>query len=92
MRVIKEKTAIAAVSELRTHLEEILDQLQETSVVLEKRNRPVAVLSDPKRFEAMEEALETATEVLLAFEAKERLGSTPRSAYVPLEQVKKRLK
>ncbi len=90
MRLVHEPTAIAALSELRTRMDEILAQLRKTPVTLEKRNRIVAVLLDPKRFEAMEEALEAATDLLLAFEARRRERTGKRSRYSTLDEVERR--
>lgn len=89
MKVIKQPAAFAAVSELRTHMDEIIAQLKQTPVTLEKHNRQVAVLEDPKRYAAMQEALEAATDVLLAFEARAREASA-KGRYVTLEEVEKR--
>lgn len=90
MRLFDEPTAIAAVSELRTHMDQILAQLRQTPVALEKRSRTVAVLVEPKRFKAMEDALEQATDLLLAFEARRRERSTKRSKYLTLDDVERR--
>ena len=89
MRVFKQPAAFAAVSELRTRLDEILAQLKETPVTLEKHNRQVAVLEDPERYAAMQEALESASDILLAFEARARAVSG-KTRFVPLEEVEKR--
>ena len=62
MKVIRRPTAFAAVSELRTEMDAILTQLKETPVFLEKHGKTVAVLVDPERFEAMERALEEASD------------------------------
>ncbi len=88
MKVIRQPAAFAAVSELRNHMDAILSQLKETPVTLEKHNREVAILEDPKRYAAMRDALEAATDVLLAFEARRRHADKGRR--VPLEEVEKR--
>jgi PHD/YefM family antitoxin component YafN of YafNO toxin-antitoxin module len=88
MKIVRQAAAFAAVSELRTHMDEILKQLKETPVTLERHNKEIAVLEDPKRFAAMQEALEAANEVLLAFEARER--ETHGGKFVPLKDVEKR--
>lgn len=85
MRIIKQPAAFAAISELRTRVGEILSQLKETPVTLEKHNKPVAVLEDPERYAAMQEALEAATDVLLAFEARAREAAAKPSRYETLE-------
>lgn len=72
MRVIRQPSAFAAVSELRSRMDEILRQLKETPVTLEKHNREVAVLEDPKRYAAVQEALRAAAGLMLDFEARRR--------------------
>lgn len=89
MRVIRRPTAFAAVSELRTGMDAILVQLKETPVSLEKHGKPVAVLVDPERFEAMERALEEASDASLAGEAHRR-ASKVKGRGVPLSEIEKR--
>jgi len=90
MRIVKERTTFAAVSELRTSLDAILRQLHETCVVLEKHNKPVAVMMEPQRYKEMEEAVERASDILLAFEARAREASADASGFVPLDEAEKR--
>jgi len=90
MKIIKQPSAFAAVSELRTRMDEILAQLKETPVTLERHNKQVAVLEDPKRFAAMQEALEEASDIILAFEAHERQKTARSGDYLTLEEVKKK--
>lgn len=89
MKIIRQPSAFAAVSELRNHMDEILSQLKETAVTLEKHNREVAVLEDPKRYAAMREALEAATDVLLAFESRRR-ETSGKDRWISLDEVEKR--
>ncbi|MBI3547587.1 MAG: hypothetical protein HY078_00905 [Elusimicrobia bacterium] len=90
MRIIKERSAYAQISELRTKMDVILGQLRDSPVTLEKRNRPIAILEDPKRFEAMQTALESASDILLAFEARKRELSSKAKDYASLEDVLRR--
>lgn len=90
MRIIKEQTTLAAVSELRTSLDAILRQLHDTCVILEKHNKPVAVMLEPKRYEEMEQALESASDILLAFEARQRESAVKDTGYVPLDEAQRR--
>lgn len=90
MRIVRQPGAFAAVSDLRTHFDEILAQLKETPVTLEKHNRQVAVLEDPKRYAALQETLEAATDVLLAFEARAREVSGKQGRYASLEEAERR--
>ncbi len=87
MRVVREKAAFAALSELRTHPDRIIAQLKETFVILEKHNKPVAVLEDPKRYEAMQQMLELATDLVLAFEARTRELSASKNDYIPWNNI-----
>jgi prevent-host-death family protein len=90
MRVFREQTAVAAVSELRTRLDAILHQLGKTSVVIERHNKPVAVLVDPAEFERMQEAVENASDLILAFDARRRELSQEKGGYLPLDEAEKR--
>lgn len=90
MRVFREQTAVAAISELRTGLDAILDQLGRSAVLIEKHNKPVAILVDPAEFERMREAIESASDIILAFEARRRELSQNGADYVPLDEAEKR--
>lgn len=90
MRIFREQTAVAAISELRTKLDAILRQIKETSVLLEKHNKPVAVMVDPTKYERMQEAIETASDLLLAFEARRRESSRKERDYIPLAEAQRR--
>ena len=90
--IIKGKTAIAKVSDLRYELDEILAQVKDSPVELEKHSKPVAILVDPKRFAEMEAKLEQAEDILLAFEARDRELSAKGKGYLTLEQIEKRLR
>lgn len=89
MKVIRRPTAFAAVSELRTGMDAIIAQLKETPVSLEKHGKPVAILVDPARYEAMERALEEASDKELAGEAYRRAKTLKRRG-VPLAEIDKR--
>lgn len=91
MKVIHRPVAFAAVSELRTSMDEILAQLKETPVSLEKHGKAVAVLVDPERFERMERALEEVSDRLLADEAHRR-AKTVKGRAVSLEEMERRFR
>ncbi|MBI5244487.1 MAG: type II toxin-antitoxin system Phd/YefM family antitoxin [Elusimicrobia bacterium] len=90
MKLFKEDTAVAAISELRTGLDEILRQLRKTSVILERHKKPVAVMVNPARIEQMEEAFENACDIILAFEAHGREASARNGKYVSLDEAERR--
>lgn len=89
MKVIRRPTAFAAISELRTGMDVILAQLKDTPVSLERHGKPVAILVDPERFEAMERALEEASDRTLAEEARRRVQKM-KGRGVPLAEIEKR--
>lgn len=91
MRIVRERTAIASVSELRTAFDAILEQARESPVELERHNKPVAVLLDPKKFEEMQERLEQLEDILLAFEARDRERSARKGDYLSLEELERKL-
>ena len=67
----------------------ILAQLKETSVSLEKHGKPVAILVDPERYEAMERALEEVSDAMLSDEAYRRAQKL-KGRGVPLADIEKR--
>lgn len=89
MKIVKQPAAFAALSELRTHMDEILAQLKKTPVTLERHGKPVAVLVDFDRFTAMDEALEEEADLRLGREAKRRMRMKG-ARYYTLEEVEKR--
>lgn len=90
MKIVKEQTTFAAVSELRTNLDAILRQMHDTCVILEKHNKPVAVMLDPEKYEEMEQTLESASDILLAFEARQRELAAKNIKYIPLDEAERR--
>jgi PHD/YefM family antitoxin component YafN of YafNO toxin-antitoxin module len=74
VKIVEEPTAFAAVSELRTRMDQILNQLRRTPVVLEKHGRPVAILVEPSRHKALVAAVDAAMDILRAFEQSRGKG------------------
>lgn len=92
MIMIKEQTTLVGISELRTKADEILRAMQRSTVILERRNRPLAVLLPIARYEEMEARLDWIEDRILGHLAKERARKTSRKSYLSLEEVEKRLK
>ena len=92
MIMVKEQTTLVGISELRTKVDEVLRAMQRSTVVLERRNRPLAVLLPISKYEEMETRLDWLEDRILGHLAKERVRKTPRKAYLSLEEVEKRLK
>jgi hypothetical protein len=81
---VKEKTTIAAISELRNKTESVLSCLKENRVVLERHQKPVAVMVNYKTFEEMDALLDFAEDYILGSLALERdKKSTPKD-FIPL--------
>ncbi len=85
MHTVKEDTTLVGVSELRTRLEKILEEAKHHKVVIEKRNKPVAVLIAIERYNAIEGILDQIEDYELGKLAKEREGKSSRKDYISLE-------
>ena len=89
MITVKEATTLVGISELRTKADEILRAMQRSTVVIERRNKPWAVLLPISRYEEMESLLEWVEGQILGRAALERERGTPKRSYIPLEKVEK---
>ncbi len=92
MITVKEDTTMVGVSELRTHIEEILEHSRKYKVLIGKRNKPIAVLLDMEKFNRMEHTLDLLEDFALAFLAKERDTKTKPTDYLGIEKILKQLK
>ena len=88
----KEDTTIVGVSELRTHLEKILDESKKHKVLIGKRNKPIAVLLDMEKYNRIEHTLEILEDFALGFLAQERDSKTKSSKYADIEEALKQIK
>ena len=82
MITVKNETTIAGLSELRTKSEEILKELKNHPVILEKHNKPVAVMVAFQKFKLEEEMLDYAEEYILARIAQKRDMESKRSDFI----------
>ncbi len=92
MITVKEETTIVGVSELRTHLDQILEQSKKHKVLIGKRNKPIAVIVDVEKFKQMEETIEILEDFALGYLAKERDQQSKSSDYIDIQDVLKRLR
>ena len=88
---VKSDTILVGVSELRTHLEDILKKLGSMCVAITKRNQVIGVLLSTKQYEEMEEMLDMAEDIALGYMAKERDIKKPAKKYLTLEEVEKKI-
>ena len=92
MFTIKEETTLVGVSELRTRLEKIIEEARKHKVVIEKRNKPIAVLVAIDKYNAMEELLDKFEDFELANMAKQREKKSSRKDYIALEEAFKKFR
>lgn len=85
MMTVKENTTIAAISELRNKSEAILHSLNENRVILERHKKPVAVMMNYKRFEALEKMIDFAEDYILGSIALERDKKSKPSDFVDID-------
>ena len=92
MITLKEATTLVGISELRTKADEVLKAMGRTTVVIERRHKPVAVMMSVGEYEKIEALLDWIEDQGLGLLAKERMKKAPRSAYLSLEEMKRRLR
>ena len=88
---VKENTTLVGVSEFRTNPEAVFKQMNKSTVILEKRNRPLAVLLPIERYEELERAMEWLEDQALGYLAQSREKQTPKGRYIPLFEAEKRV-
>ncbi len=91
MIIVKENTALVGISELRTNTEKVLQAMKEFTVMIEKRNNPVAILMPIEKYKRFQDILETLEDTALGYLAKDREKGKKRAKYIPLEKIEKQL-
>ncbi len=86
MITINERSTIAALSELRTKSEEILKHLSKNKVILQKHNKPVAVMLSYQQYAALEDLLDRIEEYTLGMTALERDKKVSKKDFVDIEE------
>lgn len=87
---VKEETTLVGVSELRTRLEKILEEAKHHKVVIEKRNKPVAVLIPIEQYNEIEEILDMVEDMEFGRIAHEREARASAKDYVSIEKAFKK--
>ena len=85
MITVTENTTLVGVSEMRTKMDEILAISHKHMVIIEKRNKPLAVLIDAGQYAKMEKRLGVLEDFALAHLAKARERNSKRSDYIAIE-------
>lgn len=91
MFTVKEDTTLVGISELRMHFDRVLEALGKTKVLLERRNKPVAIILPIEKYNSMEELIELIEDMGLGYLAKERDLKSKSSDYVDLDKVERKL-
>ena len=86
MITVKKETTIAGLSELRTKSEAILKELKGHPVILEKHNKPVAVMVEYHQYALGEELLDFAEDYILGCMALKRDESAKKKDFVDIEK------
>lgn len=92
MITLKEDTTLVGVSELRTKIDQVLDESRTHKVLIGRRNKPVAVLMAVEKYNEMEEILDLLEDTALGLLAKARESKSKPSDYWNLEDVEKKVR
>lgn len=92
MITVKEDTTLVGISELRTNFAKVLEMIGKYKVLLERRNKPLAVIVPVEKYNQMVELVEMIEDTSLGVLAKERDEKSKPSDYIPLEEAEKRIR
>ncbi len=90
MFTTKEETTLVGLSELRTHLNDILSAVKEKNVILTRRNKPVLAMLDYEHYQKMIELFKESEDIFLENLAQQRLGRNDRKT-IPLAEAMKKV-
>jgi len=86
MITVKHKTSIASISELRTASRQVLKNIKDHPIIVQRHNKPLAILMDYERFETLEALLDYAEDYILAKLAAKREKEARRGDYVDITE------
>ena len=86
MITIHEQSSIVSLSELRTKSEEILKQLSKNKVILQKHNKPVAVMLSYAQYTLLEKLLDRVEDYALGMKALDRDKKASKKDFVDIEK------
>ncbi|MBL7130499.1 MAG: type II toxin-antitoxin system Phd/YefM family antitoxin [Candidatus Omnitrophica bacterium] len=92
MITVKEDTTLVGISELRTNIDKILEESKKHKVLIERRNKPVAVLLAMERYKQIEEILDLLEDTALGLMAKERESKSKPSDYLDIQEAEDKIK
>jgi len=91
MITFKQDTTLIGVSELRTKLDELLKKTRHTRVLIEKRNKPVAVIMSNEEYEKNESFLDLAEDIVMGHIARERFEKSTGKDFISIEEALKKV-
>jgi prevent-host-death family protein len=77
------------ISELRTHFDKVMKLIGKCKVVLEKRNRPVAVIVPIEKYDEMEALMEQIEDGGLGHIARDRYRHSKSADYISIDDAEK---
>ncbi|PIV18671.1 MAG: hypothetical protein COS41_03570 [Elusimicrobia bacterium CG03_land_8_20_14_0_80_50_18] len=89
MITVHENTTLVGVSELRGKIEKILAKAQKGLVIIEKRHKPMAVLTSQEEYKKIQDYLEIAEDIVLGFIARQRYSESSDRDYIDIEKLLK---
>lgn len=92
MFTVKEDTTLVGISELRTNFDKVLEALTKYKVLLERRNKPLAVIVPIEKYNQMEELIELIEDTGLGYLAKERDLKSKSADYIDINKAERKLK
>lgn len=92
MFTVKEDTTLVGISELRTNFDKVLEALTKYKVLLERRNKPLAVIVPIEKYNRMEELIELIEDAGLGYLAQERHLKSKPSDYIDIDRAERKLK
>lgn len=92
MYTVKEDTTLVGISELRTNFDKVLEVISKSKVLLERRNKPLAVIVPIEKYNQMEELIELIEDTSLGYLAKERNVKSKASDYIDINTAQKKIK
>ena len=91
MQHIEENTTLVGAVELRTRMKDVLKAMKVSKVVLEMRNKALAVLVPIEKYQKIEALLEEIEDRALGYVARERDRNSRQRDYLSLDQIEKKL-
>ena len=92
MFTVKEDTTLVGISELRSNFGKVLEALGKYKVLLERRNKPVAVIVPIEKYSQMERLIDLIEDAVLGHIARERESKSGPNDYIDIDKARESLK